>query len=484
MFRVEDELAADGNSDDDICTSLDLSKLRRLKQNAMKLFTHQDDGRYKIFIKNVTRFRLAMDFVSKGISFRQTASAIECVKVRTKTAKLSGINDHLVGRYVRSVVGACLQKIATLLGSKQVWAFALAFDGSSHRGSSFFDIRIRLPHSGVLYNFHLIALPMFDRHTSNNIVGLIIKMLDALFYQWRLKLIGTSSVGENTMTGRFKGVVRTWCIPHQMDIVVHGVTDNLDGGRWVKIIYALSVFLRAQHNLVTDMGVKCPKKTNRWMHLGNVIEFVLVHECRILTYIAGKDPNTASLPNLSSTWWTLTHAIEPAILRVNATFVALQNRSLVISQQRAQLDKLVEWLLVLFHVNCVETDQSFNDMDPSNFCTQGGYWVEITAIVHHIENQGSRAQQHFNELAEDGYYDDGGSKAYVIAQVAQFAIILITRLLSLKAERDANNDAAETEAPPVMPVDFAKMTPRLFIKDVLEPRRLHLHASKWTDDEV
>ncbi|KAH9121965.1 hypothetical protein AeMF1_006538, partial [Aphanomyces euteiches] len=68
--------------------------------------------------------------------------------------------------------------------------------------------------------------------------------------------------------------------------------------------------------------------------------------------------------------------------------------------------------------------------------------------------------------------------------VAQFAIILITRLLSLKAERDANNDAAETEAPPVMPVDFAKMTPRLFIKDVLEPRRLHLHASKWTDDEV
>ncbi|CAK4628518.1 unnamed protein product, partial [Aphanomyces euteiches] len=123
-------------------------------------------------------------------------------------------------------------------------------------------------------------------------------------------------------------------------------------------------------------------------------------------------------------------------------------------------------------------------MDPSNFYTQGGYWVEITAIVHHIENQGSRAQQHFNELAEDGYYDDGGSKAYVIAQVAQFAIILITRLLSLKAERDANNDAAETEAPPVMPVDFAKMTPRLFIKDVLEPRRSHLHASKWTDDEV
>ncbi|CAK4626979.1 unnamed protein product [Aphanomyces euteiches] len=95
MFRVEDELAADGNSDDDICTSLDLSKLRRLKQNAMKLFTHQDDGRYKIFIKNVTRFRFAMDFVSKAISFRQTAFAIECVKVRTKTAKLSGINDHL-----------------------------------------------------------------------------------------------------------------------------------------------------------------------------------------------------------------------------------------------------------------------------------------------------------------------------------------------------------------------------------------------------
>jgi hypothetical protein len=108
--------------------------------------------------------------------------------------------------------------------------------------------------------------------------------LDALFPSWRDRVIGISSDGENTMTGRIQGVVtrlvsqatnkvvRVWCIPHQMDIEVRGGSEELDGGRWVKSIYTLSVYLRAQLNLITELGVQCPKKTNRWVHLGLVID--------------------------------------------------------------------------------------------------------------------------------------------------------------------------------------------------------------------
>jgi hypothetical protein len=83
-------------------------------------------------------------------------------------------------------------------------------------------------------------------------------------------VIGISSDGKNTMTCRIQGavtrlgsqatnkVVRVWCIPHQMDIEVRGGSEEWDSGRWVKSIYRLSVYLRAQLNLITEMGVVAP----------------------------------------------------------------------------------------------------------------------------------------------------------------------------------------------------------------------------------
>jgi len=49
-----------------------------------------------------------MDHVSIDKSFRQTATAIQQAKDRTKMAKLAGINNLIVGQYVRVVVVAAL----------------------------------------------------------------------------------------------------------------------------------------------------------------------------------------------------------------------------------------------------------------------------------------------------------------------------------------------------------------------------------------
>jgi hypothetical protein len=250
---------------------------------------------------HVIRFTLAVDYVSIGISFRQTAAAIEHAKIRTKTAKLSGINDHMVGHFIRVLVAISLLKLADIVALDDVWAFSLAFDGSTRRGSSFFDVRVRFCRRGVLYNLHLLALPKFEHHTSNNITNLHIQLFDALFPSWRDRVISISSDGENTMTGRIQGVVtrlvsqatnkvvHVWYIPHRMDIEVHGGSEELDGGSWVKSIYTLSVYLRAQLHLITEMGVQCPKNTNHWVHLGFVIDFLIKYEIRIVRYIAEKN---------------------------------------------------------------------------------------------------------------------------------------------------------------------------------------------------
>jgi hypothetical protein len=122
---------------------------------------------------------------------------------------------------------------------------SLAGDGSTHRGQLFFDLRVRIYFRGRLLNLHLVAIPMFDRHTAGNIFNMLVKFLDALYGKWRGKLIGMSSDGENTMTGRHTGlithmiacaenpVLRIWCALHQIDLVVKSVAEELPGSKWI-----------------------------------------------------------------------------------------------------------------------------------------------------------------------------------------------------------------------------------------------------------
>jgi len=93
---------------------------------------------------------------------------IEQTKNTYKIAKFGGLNDTVVGQYVRILVGHALQVISNILVSDNVWAFAISFDGSQHRGTTFFDVRICVGVNDVLHNLHLIAMPHFDRHTAAN----------------------------------------------------------------------------------------------------------------------------------------------------------------------------------------------------------------------------------------------------------------------------------------------------------------------------
>ncbi len=83
---------------------------------------------------------------------------------------------------------------------------------------------------------------MFERHSAINIFNLIAKFMDTLYIKWCAKLIDMWTDGENIMTGRHVGVVtrlvdfadnnvlRIWCTPHQIDIMVKAATEGIDNG--------------------------------------------------------------------------------------------------------------------------------------------------------------------------------------------------------------------------------------------------------------
>jgi hypothetical protein len=125
----------------------------------MKLFEKNGEPHYTATIKNIVRFELAIDHVSIGMSFRQVAGAIQHAKDRTKMSKLSGINDLIVGQYFRVLVATNLQMIADMLDDDMVWTFSLTGEGSTHRGQSFFDLRMRICLKGQLLNLQTWPFP-------------------------------------------------------------------------------------------------------------------------------------------------------------------------------------------------------------------------------------------------------------------------------------------------------------------------------------
>jgi hypothetical protein len=248
------------------------------KANAMKLFKPQEDGSYLVTIKNFLRFDLAIWHFFVGLSFQQTSKVIEQHRSATKNAKLSGLNNHMVGQFVRVLLTISLQIISNVLTNLTVWAFSLAADASTHLGVPLFDQRIRVCVKGVFYNLHFVLVPFLKRHTAQNYMKLIKILLNTVSPSWCEKIISISSDGENIMIGRHAGVVtlmenecsnhvfRIWCIPHQLDIVVKNATHGVLDEAFYKVAHAFSVHLRAQQILIIEMGSKCPKDTTRWAH--------------------------------------------------------------------------------------------------------------------------------------------------------------------------------------------------------------------------
>ncbi len=59
-----------------------------------------------------------------------------------------------------------------------------------------------------------------------------------------------------------------------MDVIVKDDVEMLYDGKWSKQVWSISVYLRSQANLITRMNVKCAKKTNCWVSLGVLLNFL------------------------------------------------------------------------------------------------------------------------------------------------------------------------------------------------------------------
>lgn len=157
-------------------------------------------------IANPTQFNLTVEYLAVGVTFRQVARIVRATKEQTGLASIGSINEASVCRYSRFICALSLQKISEMLMSTSVWAFSIALDMSTHQGVSYLDIRIRICWQGEMLNLHLVSIPVFERHTGENMFNASTKFLDCICPEWRKTLVGVATDGARSMTGRIQGL--------------------------------------------------------------------------------------------------------------------------------------------------------------------------------------------------------------------------------------------------------------------------------------
>ena len=253
---------------------------------------HQDD--YALVVKTRCCIDLCIRFVACGASFRMVSCLMDCTKVESGMSVFGGCSDVVASNYTCIVCAPSLQILSDIM--QQTWAFTPAFDGTTHQGMSYLDVQTRFHINGSLLNFHLMAIPLFEQHTEENMFVVLEKLLDAVFNPtWRLKCISVSSDGARNMTGSTNGlvtqnsnhcdpgIIRIWCGLHQLDLVMQCVFKPAFDGKFYSTLTSLIGYLQCQQNLITEMQSTCPKVADtRWISIHSTTKWHVQHCCMSL----------------------------------------------------------------------------------------------------------------------------------------------------------------------------------------------------------
>jgi hypothetical protein len=184
------------DDDDDTPTST--------REQALAIFKQSGEG-YKVEIKNRMQYRLTIKLIGNALSFKQIVNAFRDFKEETHKACIGSVPLGKAIFFCRVMLASSLQNIKDSL--KEVFCYSVAFDSATYQNTSYFDIRLRVYKNGDVHNIHVLALPMFERHTGDYMFQLFQRLFDTLDPSWKNKLIGVTSDGARSMTGLERGVV-------------------------------------------------------------------------------------------------------------------------------------------------------------------------------------------------------------------------------------------------------------------------------------
>jgi hypothetical protein len=87
--------------------------------------------------------------------------------------------------------------------------------------------------------------------------------------------------------------------------------------------------------------------------------------------------------------------------------------------------------------------------------------IDVAGMENHIHDQRSIASKFFDA-------QNATDQNVVIKEIVSYAIMLVTSMTNIKAERDENNQSLDHDTPVVMPQQLVTLRPAKFIQKVLD----------------
>ena len=167
---------------------------------------------------------------------------------------------------------------------------------------SYLDVRIPVTVKMNVYNFRLLAIPLFESHTGENIFNILVQFLDALCTSWRDILVSSLTDGARSMTGRIQGLatrigdcttgklIRIWCGLHQLDLFMQSVFKQALNEDFLSTLTAWIGHLRRQQNLISNMQTMCPKVADtRWISMATYTSWLNNNIVAVQQHLLGKN---------------------------------------------------------------------------------------------------------------------------------------------------------------------------------------------------
>ena len=473
----------------------DPTNFERAKRNAFKHFIHNDDDNvYVIEVKSVLKLNMVTNFVSVGVSFRQASKLYQSVKEETGMGVMGSISDVDVAHHCRMVCAINLQYLKELF--KQIWAFAIAIDAGNNAGTAYLDLRMRCFFKGGLHNFHILAIPMRQRHTGEYQYDLVVEALNVLAPNLRHQLIGITTDGASAMTGCVQGtctrlsnectgnIFRIWCGAHQLDLVVKKAFNELMNEQFLNTLTGVTGHLRRQQNLIQEMNCACPTyATTWWISMGKVLKWLKANRVRLLVHFAEKRPRCTP----STEWWLVVVIIQALVDRIEKTFTVMQGMKTLVCEQRQLLTVLEQDIKACCNIKGPMTDEETEEFfialtnDPSHGFQKENYLVTKPEVVDSIDEVGGFVQLSMDDLRASDNDQDMATYNNIVSTVANFSLQIVVGISKVCAERDNQNSSTQ-QLPPVLPLDLCTILSRDFICS-LEQQRIRL-KQKFSDVEV
>lgn len=494
MLQVDaDSTAADDAAVDDDDTTESGSRRTVNVCSAKELFRlvgkEDQQQRYQALWTNKLQLDLIVAYVAVGTSLRQASSLLLHTKEKTG---LGYIGCTSIGKIIRAVRYVCALNFETMSNVlSAVWAFSIAVDGGTKSSVPYLDIRARFCIGPRLFNIHVVALPMYESHTGENMAAAIEKFFHALCPEWKDKLISVSTDGASSMTGRHQGVVtrldqlcmneegrgiyRVWCGAHQLDLLIQRVYTKLLNESFVQRIHLVTGHLRRQQNLIREMGSACPKfVSTRWLSMERLLNWLKKHRLRVCRHMDENDPQCK--PELS--WWVMVYLLKDFANTVSIACKSLQGLATLVSFQDQVLENLCNRLR---HDGCVKGPIMSNivpvESSDDTYINQFYYsrTVDAEEVIMNNELFVRESMATIRSETPDKYND-------IISSIQLLYVDTVMGIKSITVERDASNRGTST-LPPVLPKGLLNVT-RAHFGDLLAHQRIRLGKKLSADKMV